>query len=97
VSRRLALTILNRRKLPSLLAMASLLFWSACTLEPRNQEQRLGELGRFSYRASKNGMEGIVIGAPRAATEPAAADYAQSLSQQTGAALVIAYGLAPNG
>jgi hypothetical protein len=92
VTRRLASIHSNRRKLASLLAIASLLFWSACSLDQPNQERSMGELGRFSYRASDTSMEGIVIGAPHAAAEPAAADYAQSLSRQTGAALVMAYG-----
>ena len=86
------LTILNRPKLLCLLAVASLLFWPGCTLEQASQERRMGELGRFSFRGSDNGMEGVVIGAPHGGMEPAAADYAKSFSQQTGAALVIAYG-----
>lgn len=72
--------------------MASLLLWGACGLVKPNQEQRMGELGRFKFRASDNGMEGVIIGTPHGSVESAAADYANFISEQTGAALVIAYG-----
>ena len=87
VNRHLASTHLNlnRRVWSGLLVGASLLLWEGCALEKPEQEQRIGELGRFHFRPSENRMEGVIVGAPHGSAEPAAADYASFISEHTGA------------
>ena len=76
VNRHLASTHLNlnRRVWSGLLVGASLLLWEGCALEKPEQEQRIGELGRFHFRPSENRMEGVIVGAPHGSAEPAAAE-----------------------
>ena len=84
VNRHLASTHLNlnRRVWSGLLVGASLLLWEGCALEKPEQEQRIGELGRFHFRPSENRMEGVIVGAPHGSAEPAAALSALSANIQ---------------
>ena len=66
--------------------------WGGCTFQQPLREQSLGDLGRFSFRNPDERMRGIILGAPHGIGEPASADYAEWISEQTGAGLVVAYG-----
>lgn len=68
--------------------------WSGCAVQRPLQESRIGELGRMEYRRSLPDFAGIVIGVSRGLSEPAAVEYAKTISDKTGAGLVIAYGFA---
>lgn len=67
------------------------MLWSGCSLQPL-QQQLVGDLGRIEFRKSESQINGIVVGVSHGVVEPAAIDYANSISAETGAALVIAYG-----
>lgn len=71
-----------------------LLCLSGCSLQRQFREHRVGNVGRFEFRESEPGMEGVIVGAPRGGSEPASVEYAKWISSQTGAGLVIAYGFA---
>jgi hypothetical protein len=55
-------------------------------------QQRIGDFGRFEFRGSGVRSEGFVIGVTHGNAEPDAVEYAQSISEASAAALVIAYG-----
>ena len=67
------------------------MLWSGCSLQPL-QQQLVGDLGRIEFRQSESQINGNVVGVPHGVVEPAAIDYANSISAETGAALVVAYG-----
>lgn len=68
------------------------LIWGGCSLHQPPQEQRIGNLGYFEFRAPDNRMRGVIVGAPRGVTEPGSAEYARSISKRTGAGFLIASG-----
>ncbi|MGH7794774.1 MAG: hypothetical protein ACREQ2_07735 [Candidatus Binatia bacterium] len=74
-----------------LVLTVSLMLWSGCSLQPL-QQQTFGDSGRIEYRTSKSRVKGIAAGAPHGTAEPAAIDYASTISAATGAGLVVAYG-----
>lgn len=74
-----------------LVLAASLLLWSGCSLQPL-QQQPIGDLGRIDSRKSQFSNNGIVVGVPHASMEPDAIDYADAISAELDAGLVIAYG-----
>jgi hypothetical protein len=71
-----------------------LLVWGGCSLQQPPQEQRIGNLGHFEFRAPENRMKGVIIGAPHGSTEPDSAQYAKLISERTGAGFLIASGFA---
>jgi hypothetical protein len=80
------------------LFIVSLLFpliAGACSLQPPPQEERVGNVGTFQFQSPLDHMKGVVIGAPRASSEPASAEYAKSISERTGAGFLIASGFSP--
>src|SRR5687768_2638018 len=74
-----------------LVLAVSLMLWSGCSLQPL-QQQYLGDLGHFEYRASEPRAAGIVVGVPHAFSEPAAVEYGTAFSTRSGAGIVTAYG-----
>lgn len=64
-----------------------LLFWSSCA-----SYERLRDFGRIVLYQTNAGVNGFVIGVPHGAAESDAVDYAKTISDRTGAGLVIAYG-----
>lgn len=72
--------------------MLSAMLWSGCGLHPPLHEQRVGELGYLDFRKPDGRLDGVVIGAPFGLSEPDAVDYATTISDETGAGLVAAYG-----
>jgi hypothetical protein len=71
--------------------LVSFTLWSGCSLQPL-QQQPFGDLGHIDYRKSSSHRHGVVVGVPHGVTEAAAIDYATEISDQTDAALVVAYG-----
>lgn len=72
---------------------ASIMLWSGCTsLRTPLQTQFISGLGRIEFRKSDSRINGVVVGAPHGIAEPSAVDYAMSISNRTGAGVVIAYG-----
>jgi hypothetical protein len=66
--------------------------WTGCSGLSPLQDQRIGEYGRFEFRAAESGsIRGVVIGVPRGGTEPAAVKYAHSMRDSLDAALILAY------
>lgn len=82
------------RRWPTLVAL--LLFWNGCVLHQSLHEQAIGDFGRFVFHASDSRSEGFVLGVPHGSVEPEATDYANAISNATGAGLVIAYGFKCN-
>jgi len=68
------------------------LMLSGCALPTRLQTQTIGDLGRFEFGLPQQRMQGAMIGAPHGASERIAAEYAQWISERTGAGLAIGYG-----
>jgi len=68
--------------------------WSGCSALFPLQEHRIGEIGRFEFREADIGSKGVVIAVPRSGTEPAAVEYAHSMRDGLGAALILAYDFA---
>lgn len=66
--------------------------WSGCSLRAPLQSEPIGDLGRIEFRNPNSHMAGVVVGAAHGLSEPAAAEYATALSDDTGAGLAIAYG-----
>ncbi len=71
-----------------------LLFWSGCTSHQRFHEQLIGDFGRIVLHQSNLGMNGFVLGVPHGTAD--AIEYAKTISDRTGAGLVIAYGFNAN-
>jgi hypothetical protein len=84
----------NSRRLRRSGLALSVMLWSGCAMQRPLQESVVGDLGRLEYRHSLQDLRGIVIGAPRGLSESAAVEYANTISDKTGAGLVIAYGFA---
>ncbi len=63
-----------------------------CSLQPQFQIERIADLGYFEFWEPDIRMGGVVIGAPRGNSEPAAVDYVRWMSERTGAGYVVAYG-----
>lgn len=82
------------RRWPTLVAL--LLFWNGCVLHQSLHEQAIGDFGRFVFHASDSRSEGFVLGVPHGSVEAEATDYANAISNPTGAGLVIAYGFKGN-
>ena len=74
-----------------LVLTVSMMLWSGCSLQPL-QQQIFGDLGRIEYRKPQFDVKGIAVGVPHGIAEPAAIDYASTISAATGAGLVVAYG-----
>jgi hypothetical protein len=74
-----------------LVITASIMLWGGCCLQPL-QQQFIGDFGRIEWRKAKTQGEGIVVGVPHGIGEPAAVEYARSITSETGGGLVIAYG-----
>ena len=74
-----------------LVLTVSMMLWSGCSLQPL-QQQIFSDLGRIEYRKSQSDVKGIAVGVPHGIAEPAAIDYAKTISVATGAGLVVAYG-----
>ncbi|HSE85466.1 MAG TPA: hypothetical protein VLJ79_04525 [Candidatus Binatia bacterium] len=77
-----------------LLSLLFLLVFGGCSFQQPAQEQAVGDLGYFKFRAPNDHMKGVVIGAPRASIEPGSAEYAIGISELTGAGFLIASGFA---
>ncbi|SRR6266542_680086 len=73
-----------------------LLFGSSCALHQRLHEQAIGDFGRVVFHGSDARIDGFVVGVPHGAAEPEATNYANAISDATGAGLVIAYGFKGN-
>jgi hypothetical protein len=65
---------------------------TGCSLPRQPEHQEIGELGRFEAYQPADDMRRIMIGAPHGTAEPTAVEYAEWLSQRTGAGLIVAYG-----
>jgi hypothetical protein len=74
------------------LAVAIGLTMSACSGLPQMEDHLVGDAGHIEARKSEQRGNGIVIGATQGWSEPAAAELATALSDETGAGLVVAYG-----
>jgi hypothetical protein len=94
VARKVAITQVGPVSYGCLAIVISLVLWSGCTAQRPLQERRIGDLGRMEFRQSRPDFAGIVIGAPRGSSEPAAVEYAETISDETGAGLAVAYGFA---
>jgi hypothetical protein len=75
-----------------LVVAVALIVWSGCSLLQPLQIIYLGDLGHFEYRQSRPNSTHIVVGVPRATSEPASVDYAAAISDRLNAGLVVAYG-----
>jgi len=75
------------------LVLASTL-WFGCVGGSPLQERRIGEYGRFEFRAGEGDSKGVVIGVPHSGTEPVAAGYAHSIRDRLEATLILAYDFA---
>ncbi len=80
------------RAFVALASLASVNVWSGCAVAPPWQDHAVGGIGHIEVRKTDGRVEGVVIGAPFGLVEPDAAEVAMTLSDQTGAGLVIAYG-----
>jgi hypothetical protein len=80
------------RLIRSGLAVGIVLTFSACSGLPQIEDHPVGDAGHIEVRKSEQRGNGIVIGATQGWSEPAAAELATALSDETGAGLVIAYG-----
>ena len=76
--------------------MALLMFCSGCAFHKPLLEQAIGDFGRVVFDAFGAASEGFVVGVLHGAAEPEAIDYANTISDATGAGLVIAYGFKAN-
>ena len=65
-------------------------------MQPPLRQQAIGNYGYFNVREIREHTNGIIVGAPDGGAEPAAAEYADWISEKTGAGFVIAYGFAAN-
>ncbi len=63
-----------------------------CNLARPVVEEEVEGLGRFHFRPTRGGMEGVVIGAPHGRSDEGSDRLARMISDRTGAGLVIAYG-----
>jgi len=75
-----------------LAVITTILFTSGCSLPRPILQEHVQGLGRFEFREAADGLEGIVIGAPHGRTDRLSDSLAKSISDRTGAGLVIAYG-----
>lgn len=67
-------------------------FIDGCTLNRPILQEQIEDLGRFEFRESTEGLEGVVIGAPHGRTDRNSDKIALAISDRTGAGLVTAYG-----
>ncbi|MBI2358511.1 MAG: hypothetical protein HYV04_06330 [Deltaproteobacteria bacterium] len=67
-------------------------FLSGCALPAPHLKEEIREAGRFEFRESATGRKGVVIAAPHGTTEQDSDRLAISVSDRTGAGLVVAYG-----
>lgn len=72
--------------------IASTLFFADCMLPASYEHHVIGDFGHIEVRRSKAQVNGFVVGVPHGATEPDAIDYAKTISDETGAGIVIASG-----
>jgi len=63
-----------------------------CSVQPKMERQDMGRLGYFEFREPREGMEGIVVGAPHGLSDTGSAEVARTISESLGGGLVIAYG-----
>ena len=82
---------------PKLLAkflrlIGSALFFAGCMLPASYEDHVIGDFGHIEVRRSEPQGNGFVVGVPHGATEPDAIDYAKTVSDATGAGIVIASG-----
>src|SRR5512146_2041580 len=75
-----------------LVLFASALFFPGCMLPTSYENHVIGDFGHIEVRRSKPQVNGFVVGVPHGATEPDAIDYAKTISDATGAGIVIASG-----
>jgi hypothetical protein len=68
-----------------------------CSLQQPPQEQHVGDLGYFQFRAPNEAIKGVIIGVPHGSAEPASGEYAKWISDQTGAGFIVAYGFGAKG
>lgn len=80
--------VIDLFRIPSL----TLALFPDCSPSSQILLKQAHEFGRFEFRESANGREGIVIGAPHAGTERNSDRLAMAISKRTGAGLVVAYG-----
>jgi hypothetical protein len=73
-----------------------LLFWVSCASHQRFHEQLIGDFGRIVLHQSNLGINDFVLGVPHGTAEVDAIEYAKTISDRTGAGLVIAYGFKAN-
>jgi len=65
---------------------------SGCSIQPETKRKDIGQLGYFEFHGPREGMEGIVVGAPHGLSDTGSADVARKISENLGGGLVIAYG-----
>jgi hypothetical protein len=73
------------------LSLAIMAWLNSCTVHEPVRSESIQGLGHFEFRESA-GRDGVVIGAPHGATEGGANRLAKTISERTGAGLVVAYG-----
>ena len=83
------------RSHPRSLFIMFLLFWVSCASQPLH-EQVIGGFGRIVLHQSNVEHNGFVISVPHGTAERDAIEYAKTISDRTGAGLVIAYGFKAN-
>ncbi len=59
---------------------------------PRYENHDIGNFGHIAVRPAGTAMHGFIVGVPHGTTESGAVAYAETVSDATGAALVVAYG-----
>lgn len=70
----------------------ALVLLSACSLHRPLVREEMQGLGHFEYREPADGLEGVVIGAPHGGSDRNSDKIARTISDRTGAGLVMAYG-----
>ncbi|HEX5607601.1 MAG TPA: hypothetical protein VFY96_13845, partial [Candidatus Binatia bacterium] len=68
------------------------LLFAGCRLMADYDDYVIADYGHLAVR-SESQMNGFVLGVPHGTTDPDAVDYAKSVSDATGAGIVIAYGM----
>ena len=73
------------------LSLVIMAWLNSCTVHEPVRSESIQGLGHFEFRESAR-RDGVVIGAPHGATEGGANRLAKTISERTGAGLVVAYG-----